>query len=154
MESRLGCKPNGEGLKDLMRHPWFKGIDWDALEAKELLPPFVPDVRKSFFFLQMTYYSYVAPLSCPIQSKKANFDSTHELEETVTRGQPSEASEKKSEPGHQQSHCGDATDGRTVSRALGFQFRFLICLQDLRLTISEICIDDRIILTTNKLFHK
>lgn len=53
---------------------------------------------------------------------------------TVTRGQPSEASEKKSEPGHQQSHCGDATDGRTVSRALGFQFRFLICLQiyDLR----------------------
>ena len=45
VESRLGCKPNGEGLKDLMRHPWFKSIDWDALEAKEVLPPFVPDVR-------------------------------------------------------------------------------------------------------------
>jgi len=71
VESRLGCKPNGEGLKDLMRHPWFKGIDWDALEAKELLPPFVPD------------------------SKKANFDSTHELEELLLEDNPLKPRKRK-----------------------------------------------------------
>lgn len=41
---RLGCKPNGQGVIDIHQHPWFSSIDWDALEAKELPPPFVPDV--------------------------------------------------------------------------------------------------------------
>lgn len=45
--SRLGCKPNGQGMEDIRCHPWFKGIDWDALENKEVSPPFVPDVRFS-----------------------------------------------------------------------------------------------------------
>jgi serine/threonine kinase 32 len=41
---RFGCKENGEGFQELRRHGWFKPIDWDALEGKELPPPFVPDV--------------------------------------------------------------------------------------------------------------
>ncbi len=41
---RFGCKPDGEGYQELRRHPWFKSIDWDTLETKEQIPPFVPDV--------------------------------------------------------------------------------------------------------------
>lgn len=41
---RLGCRPNGQGIIDIHEHPWMKGIDWDALEAKELTAPFIPDV--------------------------------------------------------------------------------------------------------------
>lgn len=42
-EQRLGCRQSS-GLKDLQAHPWFKTIDWDLLEAKQITPPFVPDV--------------------------------------------------------------------------------------------------------------
>jgi serine/threonine kinase 32 len=45
---RLGCRPNGQGFVDLQQHPWFTSINWDALEAKESQPPFVPDV--CYFF--------------------------------------------------------------------------------------------------------
>ena len=42
-EKRLGCGP--DGLEDIKRHPWFRGLDWDLLAAKKGTPPFVPDVR-------------------------------------------------------------------------------------------------------------
>jgi serine/threonine kinase 32 len=41
---RLGCKPHGEGLAEIQRHPWFRTIDWGVLEAKQMVPPFQPDV--------------------------------------------------------------------------------------------------------------
>ena len=46
---RLGCKPIGDGMamEEIKRHPWFSTIDWVKLEAKELEPPFVPDVLDS-----------------------------------------------------------------------------------------------------------
>lgn len=31
-------------MQDIKNHPWFNGIDWDALYAKEVVPPFEPDV--------------------------------------------------------------------------------------------------------------
>lgn len=34
-------------MEEVRRHPWFRSIDWEKLEAKELVPPFVPDVRRS-----------------------------------------------------------------------------------------------------------
>jgi len=64
---RLGCKPNGEGLEDVKRHPWFNSLDWEKLENKQLESPFVPD------------------------SKKANFDATHELEELLLEDNPLKA---------------------------------------------------------------
>jgi len=64
---RLGCKPTGEGLEDIKRHPWFRTIDWDRLESKQLESPFKPD------------------------SKKANFDATHELEELLLEDNPLKA---------------------------------------------------------------
>lgn len=30
------------GLQEVKDHPWFKSIDWDALEKKEIKPPFKP----------------------------------------------------------------------------------------------------------------
>lgn len=67
LSRRLGCKPNGEGMEEIKRHPWFRSIDWMKLEAKELDSPFVPD------------------------SKKANFDATHELEELLLEDNPLKA---------------------------------------------------------------
>jgi hypothetical protein len=41
---RLGYRPGGGGFEDIKRHAWFKGINWGALHAKEVIPPFEPDV--------------------------------------------------------------------------------------------------------------
>ena len=42
---RLGCKPDGEGLRDIREHPWLSPLDWDKLENKQIRPAFIPDVR-------------------------------------------------------------------------------------------------------------
>ncbi|PSR73804.1 hypothetical protein PHLCEN_2v10374 [Hermanssonia centrifuga] len=68
---RLGCKPNGEGFAELRQHPWFQCIDWETLETKEQTPPFIPD------------------------SKKANFDASHELEELLLEDNPLKARQRK-----------------------------------------------------------
>ncbi|GAA5921511.1 hypothetical protein JCM3775_003083 [Rhodotorula graminis] len=65
-KKRLGCAGTG-GLEALKRHPWFREYDWDVLERKEATPPFEPD------------------------SKKANFDATHELEELLLEDNPLKA---------------------------------------------------------------
>lgn len=67
---RLGCK-SGEGSEELRRHPWFSCIDWTALDTKSIPPPFVPD------------------------SKKANFDASHELEELLLEDNPLKAKTRK-----------------------------------------------------------
>ncbi|GBG34502.1 N-alpha-acetyltransferase 15, NatA auxiliary subunit [Hondaea fermentalgiana] len=38
--SRLGCGPRG--VREIMEHPFFDGIDWDKLEKRHIVPPFVP----------------------------------------------------------------------------------------------------------------
>ncbi|KAJ3411469.1 hypothetical protein HDV05_002158 [Chytridiales sp. JEL 0842] len=70
VETRLGSKQSG-GDRRVRDHPWFSKIDWAKLEAKELPAPFVPD------------------------SKKANFDATHELEELLLEDNPLKAKPKK-----------------------------------------------------------
>ncbi|TDL23578.1 kinase-like protein [Rickenella mellea] len=70
-DHRLGCRPHGDALKEFRRHPWFSCIDWERLDRKALTPPFVPD------------------------SKKANFDSTHELEELLLEDNPLKARKRK-----------------------------------------------------------
>jgi hypothetical protein len=44
---RLGYRQGGGGLEDIKSHPWFKGIEWDALYNKQVVPPFEPDVSAS-----------------------------------------------------------------------------------------------------------
>ncbi|GJE91076.1 kinase-like protein [Phanerochaete sordida] len=68
---RLACKPNGEGFAELKAHPWFETINWDTLGDKAQPAPFVPD------------------------SKKANFDASHELEELLLEDNPLKARQRK-----------------------------------------------------------
>ncbi|KAJ8093042.1 hypothetical protein PM082_020523 [Marasmius tenuissimus] len=63
VNQRLGCKSK-EGIKDIHRHAWFKGIDWDKLDEKESDAPFVIDL------------------------KTANFDVSHELDEFLMVEKP------------------------------------------------------------------
>jgi serine/threonine kinase 32 len=39
---RLGV--GEEGFQKLKAQPWFKSINWDLLEKKQVDPPFTPDV--------------------------------------------------------------------------------------------------------------
>ncbi|KZO90712.1 kinase-like protein [Calocera viscosa TUFC12733] len=64
---RLGCKTLDDEAREVRAHPWMRDYDWDALEQKALTPPFVPD------------------------SKKANFDASHELEELLLEDNPLKA---------------------------------------------------------------
>lgn len=41
----MACKPGGEDFEEVKRHPWFQSIDWETLETKEQIAPFIPDVR-------------------------------------------------------------------------------------------------------------
>lgn len=61
---RLGCH---QSIHDFKSHAWFQNVDWNALQAKQVTPPFEPD------------------------SKKANFDATHELEELLLEDNPLKA---------------------------------------------------------------
>jgi len=69
-QQRLGCHP-GIGLDELWDHPWLAGIDWDKLERKEYVAPFIPD------------------------SERANFDATYDLEELLLEDNPLVHKKKK-----------------------------------------------------------
>lgn len=42
-KKRLGYGP--DGLKNIKKHPYFTEIDWEKLEKREILPPFVPKIK-------------------------------------------------------------------------------------------------------------
>lgn len=39
-DERLGCQR--DGFLDIVKHPFFKSIDWESLEQKQITPPFRP----------------------------------------------------------------------------------------------------------------
>ncbi len=41
---RLGCVSTQGGEQAILNHPFFKDIDWAALEAKKVKPPFRPKI--------------------------------------------------------------------------------------------------------------
>ncbi|KAF8644118.1 hypothetical protein AX16_008647 [Volvariella volvacea WC 439] len=46
------------GPDDILVHPWFKGVDWDALERREICPPIIPhttSVDDTRHFLHVHY---------------------------------------------------------------------------------------------------
>lgn len=74
------------GIEEIQKHPWFRGIDWEAMYRKEVVPPFEPDVSHH------AAIRCVSSLMGPrLQSKKANFDATHELEELLLEENPLKA---------------------------------------------------------------
>jgi serine/threonine kinase 32 len=83
---RLGCK---NGIEDFKRHPWFDGLDWGAIERKEAVPPFEPDVSRICRCAVLKAW----PLT-RLQSKRANFDATHELEELLLEDNPLKAKKR------------------------------------------------------------
>ncbi|KAI8377389.1 kinase-like domain-containing protein [Radiomyces spectabilis] len=72
ISERLGV--GDEGYHKLQQHPWFRDIQWTALQAKQATPPFVPD------------------------SKRANFDPTHELEEILLEDNPLKVKKRAPKP--------------------------------------------------------
>ncbi|ORY00492.1 AGC/YANK protein kinase, partial [Basidiobolus meristosporus CBS 931.73] len=69
INKRLGC--GDDGFERLKAHPWFEKIEWEKLMTKDVKPPFEPD------------------------SKHANFDATHELEELLLEDNPLKARKRK-----------------------------------------------------------
>jgi serine/threonine kinase 32 len=43
VKKRLGVKETG-GYDGLKKHPLFRKLDWNAVENKKAVPPFIPDV--------------------------------------------------------------------------------------------------------------
>jgi len=42
-QRRLGSGPTGS--QEIRQHPFFASIDWEKLEAREVTPPFQPEVN-------------------------------------------------------------------------------------------------------------
>lgn len=65
---RLGHGPTGE--QDIRSHAWFDGLDWDKLEAKEIKPPFLPNIEdpRNVQFFDEEFTSQPAHLT-PIDSR-------------------------------------------------------------------------------------
>jgi hypothetical protein len=51
IQACLICNPKyrlgSQGIWELMSHPWFTGINWDAMRAQQVAAPFVPDTRQA-----------------------------------------------------------------------------------------------------------
>jgi hypothetical protein len=50
-KDRLGNK----GIHQFKAHPWFRDINWNDLESKTAISPFIPDVRIESIYI----YIYV-----------------------------------------------------------------------------------------------
>lgn len=45
---RLGCVQSQGGEDAIRAHPFFRDIDWEALEARKVKPPFKPKIVRIF----------------------------------------------------------------------------------------------------------
>ncbi|XP_023796212.1 protein kinase C zeta type isoform X2 [Cyanistes caeruleus] len=46
-KDRLGCQPQ-TGFADIKSHTFFRSIDWDLLEKKQMTPPFQPQITDDY----------------------------------------------------------------------------------------------------------
>ena len=47
---RLGYSKGG--IRDIQKHRWFDGFNWDGLRKRTIRPPYVPSVRMQAYTLQ------------------------------------------------------------------------------------------------------
>ncbi|KFO32280.1 Protein kinase C iota type [Fukomys damarensis] len=46
-KEQLGCQPR-RGFADVQMHPFFRNVNWEMMEQKEVVPPFRPDISGGF----------------------------------------------------------------------------------------------------------
>ncbi|KFO26488.1 Protein kinase C iota type, partial [Fukomys damarensis] len=44
---RLGCCPH-RGFSDVQKHPFFRSVNWEMMERKQVVPPFKPNMSGGF----------------------------------------------------------------------------------------------------------
>ena len=49
------------GVRDIKNHPWFHGVDWDALLKREVVPPIRPKVKADNDTSNFDDYSDIGP---------------------------------------------------------------------------------------------
>uniref|UniRef100_A0A672PXS0 protein kinase C n=1 Tax=Sinocyclocheilus grahami TaxID=75366 RepID=A0A672PXS0_SINGR len=62
-KERLGCHPQ-TGFADITAHPFFRNVDWDLMEQKQVVPPFKPNISVSVHIDQSEFegFEYINPL--------------------------------------------------------------------------------------------
>lgn len=56
---RLGCVQSQGGEDAIRAHPFFRDIDWEALEARRVKPPFKPKIVSYALRTAENYLSYI-----------------------------------------------------------------------------------------------
>jgi serine/threonine kinase 32 len=92
INKRLGCKGSG-GMARLKAHDWFRQVNWDLIQELGVKPPFEPDVSPSAPYFCEAFMMFDLDFLV-MQSKKANFDATHELEELLLEDNPLKAKKR------------------------------------------------------------
>lgn len=65
---RLGCTASGE--QSILDHPFFRDVDWIRLEARQIEPPFKPDIVSIRGDCPMIYVLFLCGVVLGIRSKK------------------------------------------------------------------------------------
>ena len=58
---RFGCLEKGG--EEIKTHPFFKRVDWEKIEAREVQPPFKPKIVSYLLLSQYDFFKHVFQLS-------------------------------------------------------------------------------------------
>jgi len=65
---RFGCLKHG--AEDIQKHKWYKGMDWDALNNRQVKPPYIPSVKAADDTSMFDRYPESTEASAPAISAK------------------------------------------------------------------------------------